>query len=198
MTSTTSVAVVFIAPVIMSTAHLCTDASLFTEACLAHPSFITLPTFCHGVRKTSAAYSIHGTAMERYSCHIYFVLIPQDNWASCLNWISQSYPFTIAATHCPFQFNLLSTMMPRNFAISFQGMHWLPSTKAHLGIGILFLGFSWCGVSLCVMSRSWNFSMPNSQLWSLAHSNTPPAWFIMFCNFAKVHACGNDHCVIHK
>ena len=134
----------------------------------------------------SAAYNIRGTAMERYSCRMYFALIPRDARASRPNCISQSCPFAIAAAHCPFQFSLLSTMTPRNFAVSFEGMHWFPSIRVCLGVGILLLGFSGCGMSLCVMSRSWNFSMPNSQLWSLAHSNIPPAQFMMFRNFSWV------------
>jgi hypothetical protein len=99
MTSTTLVTVVFITPVIMSAACLCTDASLFTVACFDYLSFDALPMFCHGVRKMSAAYNIFGTAMERYSCHMYFALIPQDDCASCPNWMSQSCPFVNAATH---------------------------------------------------------------------------------------------------
>jgi hypothetical protein len=117
-----SVAVVFMAPVIIIAAHLCIDASFFTIAWFALLSFILLPMFCCGVRKISAAYSMRGTAMERYNCHIYLAFIPQDVQDSLPNWISQSCPFVITAAHCTFQFNLLSTITPRNLAVSFDGM----------------------------------------------------------------------------
>ena len=130
MVSTTSVATVFIAPVIMMVACLCIDASLVTMACLARPSFVLLPTFCCGVRNMSAAYKIQGTAIERYSCHIYLVFVPHDECAILPNWISQSWPLASATAHCPFQFSLLSTITPRNFTISFDGIRWLPSISA--------------------------------------------------------------------
>ncbi|KAF8231007.1 hypothetical protein L208DRAFT_1472501 [Tricholoma matsutake] len=186
ITSSMSVAVVFIAPIIMIAAHLCIDASIFTIAWFALQSFILLPTFCCGVRKMSVAYNIWGTAMERYSCHMCLAFIPWDVWDSLPNWTSQSCPFAIAAAHCDFQFSLLSTITPRNLAVSFDSMHWFLSTRAHLGIGIHFWGFSGCGASFFVISSSWNFSIPNSQLWSLAHSNMPPFWFMMFCSFSWV------------
>jgi hypothetical protein len=164
MTSAMSVTVVFIAPVILSATHLCTDANLFTIACLAFPSFILLPMFCHGVRNISAAYSMWGTVMDKYSCHMYPAFIPWDVWASLPNWISLSCPFARAAAHCPFQFSWLSTITPRNLAVSFDGIHSFPSISAHLGIGILFLGFKGCVTNIFMMSSSWNFSMWNSQL----------------------------------
>ena len=47
----------------------------------------------------------------------------------------------------------------------------------------LFSGF---GTSLFVVSRSWNFSMPNSQLCILAHLKMPSLQFMMFCSFLCV------------
>ena len=183
MTSKVSNAVVFKAPVIMIAAHLCMDASLFTMAQVLWLSFACFPTFCCGVRKTSAAYNMWGTAMERYSCHVYFTLIPCDARASLLNWISQSCPLASAAAHCPFQFSLLSMTTPRNLAVSFDGMRWLPNTRAQRGICTLLFGFIWCGTSFLEISRSWNFLIPNSQLWFFAHSKIPPGWFMMFHSF---------------
>jgi len=130
MVSITSVVTVFIAPVIMMVAHLCIDDSLVTMACLAHLSFALLPIFCCGVRNMSAVYNIWGMAIERYSCHIYLAFVPCDECAILPNWISQSWPLASAAVPCPFQFSLLSTMTPRNFTVSFDGIRWLPSISA--------------------------------------------------------------------
>jgi len=134
----------------------------------------------------SAAYSMRGTAMERYSCCVYFTLIPWDTHASLLNCIIQSCPLAREAMHCPFQFNLLSTITPKNLAVSFDGMHCSPRMSAHHGIGTFFLGFNWCRMSFLEMSSSWNFSTPNSQLWFFAHSSMPPVQFIMRHNFSWV------------
>jgi hypothetical protein len=55
MTSRMSVAVVFIAPVIIIVAHLCMDASFLMMAWWFRLLLSHLPTFCCGVRKMSAA-----------------------------------------------------------------------------------------------------------------------------------------------
>jgi hypothetical protein len=45
---------------------------------LDFPSFDFVAIFHCGVRKMSAAYNIHGTAIERYSLWTYFALAPLD------------------------------------------------------------------------------------------------------------------------
>jgi hypothetical protein len=51
MVFTTSIAVVFIAPVIMIAACVCIDANLFIMAQLFWLSFAYLPMFCCGVKQ---------------------------------------------------------------------------------------------------------------------------------------------------
>jgi hypothetical protein len=97
-----------------------------------------------------------------------------------------SCPFARVDAHCPFQFSLLSTMTPRNLAISFDGIHWFPSISALHGIGIFFLRFTGFCMSFLVTLGGWNFSMPNSQLCILAHSKILSSQFMMFCSFSCV------------
>ena len=85
MSSRISVAVVFIAPVIIIAAHHWIDASLFSTARLLSDEVLLLPAFCWGVRNMSAAYSMRGIAMERYSCRVNLARVPYDVFASLLN-----------------------------------------------------------------------------------------------------------------
>ena len=126
--------------------------------------------------------------MERYSCRMYLAHIPCEVFASLLpvNWINQSCPFASAAAHWPFQLSLLSTMMPRNLAISFEGILWLLRMSALLGMGTLLLGLSWCGISFLDRLSSWNFSMPKVQLCFVAQSKIPFRLFMMFLSLLWV------------
>ena len=124
--------------------------------------------------------------MERYSCRMYLAHIPCEVFASLLNWINQSCPFASAAAHWPFQLSLLSTTTPRNLAISFEGILWLPRMSALLGMGTLLLGLSWCGISFLDRSSSWNFSMPKVQLCFVAQSKIPFRLFMMFLSLLWV------------
>ena len=86
-------------------------------------------------------------AMDKYSCRMYLARVPCEVFASLLNWMSQSCPFASAAAHWPFQLSLLSTTIPRNLAVSFDGIRWFLRWSSLLGMGILFLGMNWCGIS---------------------------------------------------
>jgi hypothetical protein len=123
MTSVMSVAVVFMAPIIMITAHLCSNASLLSMACFVFLSLVFLPTFCWGVRKISVVYSILGTAIDMYSCHRYLACAPLDAHAILSNWINHPCFFAKASVHCLFQLSLLSMVTPKNLAVSLDGMH---------------------------------------------------------------------------
>ena len=146
MSSSMSVATDFIAPVIMIAARRWIDASLLSTARLLGDEALLLPAFCWGFKNMSAAYSIRGMAMERYSCRVNLARVHCDVFASLLNWISQSCPFASATAQWPFQLSLLSTITPRNLAVSFDGICWLPRISVFLGIGILHqekLTLSW-------------------------------------------------------
>jgi hypothetical protein len=171
--SRVSVAVVLIAPVIMIAAFLWIIASLLMMAWPDASFFGVWFAFFCGVRNISAAYNMRGTAMERYSFQTYLAVTPHDALVILLNCRIQSWPFIRAAAHCPFQFILLLTMMPRNLAVSFDSMWKLFSVSVCLGTWMRFLGLRVCGIVFLDMSSSWNFSILNSQLWILAHAETP-------------------------
>jgi hypothetical protein len=114
------------------------------------------------------------------------VCMPLDTRAILLTCITHSCPFARADAHCPFQLSLLSMMTPRNLVVSFDGMCWFLRTSVLRGIGIFFLGFIGFGTSLFVMSRSWNFSMLNSQLHIFAHLKMLSLQFMMFRSFSCV------------
>jgi hypothetical protein len=66
-----------------------------------------------------------------------FAVTPHEAWVSLPNCIVYSCPLARAAAHCAFQLSLLSTITPRNLAVSFDGMCWSPSTSWY---GYAFLG----------------------------------------------------------
>lgn len=77
ITSTMSMAVVLMAPVIIIAACYWIDASFVSTACFVLLlSEVFMPTFWCGVRKISAVYSILGIAMEIYSWQKYLACIP--------------------------------------------------------------------------------------------------------------------------
>ena len=132
------------------------------------------------MRNTSAVYRIWGIAVERYRCQKCIVCISFVVEAILLNLASQSWPFASAAALWAFQLSLLSMMTPKNLAVSFDSIRWLPSLRACRRIGILFLWRKGCGLVLLVKSSNWNFSMLNSQLWSEAQSSIPPVLVMTF------------------
>ena len=140
MTSRMSVAVIFIAPGIIRAVCLWINANLLIAAWLECSHFALFPMFCCEVRKMSAAYNIYGTAMDRYNSYMYFAFILHDAWAILPNWMSQSCPLARAVAHWAFQFSLLSTIIPRKCAMSFDCMHRLPRVSTCCGIGILSFG----------------------------------------------------------
>jgi hypothetical protein len=180
-----SVAVVLIAPVIMIAAFLWIIASLLMTAWPNALFFGVRFAFFCGVRNISAAYNMRGTAMERYSFQTYLTITPCDALAILPNCRIQSWPFARAAAHCPFQFILLSMMMPRNLAVFFDGIWKLFSVSARLGTWMHFLRLRVCGIVFLDMLSSWNFSIPNSQLWILAHAETPPGHPMM----SRIFSC---------
>lgn len=127
----------------------------------------------------SAAYSIWGMAIDVYNWRKNLAWMPLVVRVILLNCMIQSCPLASAVAHCAFQLSFLSMVTPRNLAVSFEGMRWLPRINALRGVGIFFLGLTGLGTSFVVMSGSWNFSMPNLQLCKVAHSKTPPARFMM-------------------
>jgi hypothetical protein len=82
---------------------------------------------------------------------------PLDALVICANWIIHVCSFARAAAHCPFQFSLLSTITPRNLAVSADEMRWFPSVRVRRGIGMRFLGLRGCGAVFLVISNSWNY-----------------------------------------
>ena len=92
-----------------------------------------------GVRKMSAAYKICGMAVGIYSWQKYLAWMPLVVSMICLNLDSQSWPLVRAAAPWAFQVSLLLTMTPRNLAVSFDGICWLPSMCACRGVGTFFL-----------------------------------------------------------
>ena len=84
--------------------------------------------------------------------------------AILLNLDSQSCPLASAEAAWAFQVSLLSTITPRNLAVTFEGICWLPRTRVCHGMGILFFNRKGWGVSFLVRLSNWNLLMPNSQL----------------------------------
>ena len=78
----------------------------------------------------SAAYKTRGMAVETYSWQKYLAWMPLVVIVICLDLDSQSWPLARAAAPWAFQVNLLLTITPRNFGVSFDGIHWLPSMSA--------------------------------------------------------------------
>ena len=156
MTSRMSVAIVFIAPVIVRVAHLWIDASLLIVAWLAHSQFV----------------------MDKYNCWIYFAFIPCDAQAILLNWMSQSCPLARVVVHWAFQFSLLSTITPRNCAMSFDCMCWLPRVSGCHSNGILSFGLTGFGTCFFATLSSWNFLIPNLQLcvWPIQRLPLSSSW----------------------
>ena len=104
------------------------------------------------------------------------------------NCINNICPLAKAAATWSFQFSLLSTITPRNFADSFDGILWFPRTSAWHVIGFLSLGLRGFGTDFLLRSSNWNLLMPNLQLCLLAQSNTPSCLCMMSCSFVWVYA----------
>ena len=78
-------------------------------------------------------------AVEMYSWRKYLAWVPLVVSAIRLNLDSQSWPLARAVVPWAFQVSLLSTMTPRNLAMSFDGIRWLPSMSACHRVGTFFL-----------------------------------------------------------
>ena len=98
----------------------------------------------------------------------------------------QSWPLARAVAPWLFQLSLLSSMTPRNFAVLFEGMRWLPIFRAVQGDGTLFFLMNGCGTIFLVKSSSWNFLILNLQLCVLAHARILFVLSIMSCSFLWV------------
>ena len=70
---------------------------------------------------------------------------------------SQSWHLARAVAPWLFQLSLLSSITPRNFAVSFDGMWWSPIFRAVQGDGTLLFLMNGCGTVSLVKLSSWNF-----------------------------------------